>query len=339
MTDHPHTSLRQDGDDRILPFQIDGLDVRGRVVRLGPSIDAVLERHAYPPQVSKVLGEAAALAVLLGSALKIDGRFQLQTRSDGPIGMIVVDFESPDRMRAYARFDESRLYDVRGTGPLLGSGHMALTIEQGEELSRYQGVVALDGGTLEDAAHAYFKQSEQIPTKVRLAVAESLSAQNGEAPGHSWRAGGLLVQFLPDAPERMRAPDLDPGDAPDGVEFDDAPDDDAWVEAQTLVATVEDHELIDPTLAPERLLIRLFHERDVRVFESRGVRDACRCSRERVEGMLKSFTAQDRRDMRVDDGSIEVTCDFCSTRYGFSPAEVDSLDAEAENGEGPSPRN
>jgi molecular chaperone Hsp33 len=330
MTEQASISLREDGDDRILPFQIEALDVRGRVVRLGPSIDAVIERHAYPPQVSKLLGEAVALTILLGSALKIDGRFQLQTRSDGPVGMLVVDFEAPDRVRACARFDKERLYDVRGAGALLGHGHMALTIDQGPDMSRYQGVVALDGGTLEDAAHAYFRQSEQIPTKVRLAVAESVKP--GDA--HAWRAGGMLVQFLPDAPERMRVPDLDPGDAPEGVEPVDQEEDDAWVEAQSLVGTVEDHELTDPTLEPERLLIRLFNEREIRVFESRGVREACRCSRERVLGMLKSFTAEDRKDMRADDGSIEVTCDFCSSRYGFSVEEVAEIDREAPDGTG-----
>lgn len=333
MTDPTPMSLREDGDDRILPFQIEALDVRGRVVRLGPAIDRVIERHAYPAPVSKLLGEAVALTVLLGSALKIDGRFQLQTRSDGPVGMLVVDFEGPDRVRACARFDKERLFDVRGSGALLGHGHMALTIDQGPESARYQGVVALDGGGLEDAAHAYFRQSEQIPTKVRLAVAETL----GKGAAHSWRAGGLLVQFLPEAPERMRAPDLDPGDAPAGAETSDVPEDDAWVEAQTLVATVEDHELIDPTLEPERLLIRLFNERDIRVFESRGVREACRCSRERVLGMLKSFTADDRRDMRADDGSIEVTCDFCSSRYGFTPEQAAEIDASAAAEEGETP--
>jgi molecular chaperone Hsp33 len=321
---------REDGDDRILPFQIEELDVRGRVVRLGPAIDRVIERHAYPLPVSKLLGEAVALTVLLGSSLKIDGRFQLQTRSDGPVGMVVVDFEAPDKVRACARFDAERLPEATTTGALLGSGHMALTIDQGADTSRYQGVVALEGGTFEDAAHAYFRQSEQIPTRVRLAVAETLSAGHGAGASHSWRAGGLLVQFLPEAPDRMRLPDLAPGDAPEGIDEVETEEDDAWVEAQTLVGTVEDHELIDPTLAPERLLIRLFNEREIRVFESRGVREACRCSRDRVRGMLKSFSAEDRREMRADDGSIEVTCDFCSTRYAFAQADVAEIDAEAD---------
>jgi molecular chaperone Hsp33 len=238
-----------------------------------------------------------------------------------------VDFEAPDRMRAYARYDAERLREGAATGELLGSGHMALTIDQGGDMSRYQGVVALEGGSLEDAAHTYFRQSEQIPTRVRLAVAESF----GVGAQHTWRAGGMLVQFLPDAPERMRLGDLAPGDAPAGVDDDGHEEDDAWVEAQSLVGTIEDHELIDPMLAPERLLIRLFNERDIRVFESLGVREACRCSRERVTGMLKSFTAQDRRDMRADDGAILVTCDFCSTRYAFDAEEVAAIDAEADD--------
>ncbi|HVI27131.1 Hsp33 family molecular chaperone [Hansschlegelia sp.] len=328
MTKTDSAAIREDGDDRILPFQIEELDVRGRVVRLGPAIDRVIERHAYPPAVSKVLGEAVALTVLLGSALKIDGRFQLQTQSDGPIGMLVVDFEAPDKVRACARFDAERVPERGSTGALLGQGHMALTIDQGPQMSRYQGVVALEGGSLEDAAHAYFRQSEQIPTRVRLAVAETLSAGDGAGPNHTWRAGGLLVQFLPEAPERMRLPDLDPGDAPEGAAFSETEEDDAWVEAQSLVGTVEDHELIDPTLAPERLLIRLFNEREIRVFESRGVREACRCSRDRVLGMLKSFSAEERRDMLTDDGSIEVTCDFCSTRYTFSAEQVTALEEQ-----------
>lgn len=328
MTQTDSAAIREDGDDRILPFQIEELDVRGRVVRLGPAIDRVIERHAYPPAVSKVLGEAVALTVLLGSALKIDGRFQLQTQSDGPIGMLVVDFEAPDKVRACARFDAERVPERGSTGALLGQGHMALTIDQGPQMSRYQGVVALEGGSLEDAAHAYFRQSEQIPTRVRLAVAETLSAGDGAGPNHTWRAGGLLVQFLPEAPERMRLPDLDPGDAPEGAAFSETEEDDAWVEAQSLVGTVEDHELIDPTLAPERLLIRLFNEREIRVFESRGVREACRCSRDRVLGMLKSFSADERRDMLTDDGSIEVTCDFCSTRYTFSAEQVTALEEQ-----------
>ncbi len=303
-------------DDSILPFSVEGLDVRGRVVRLGPSIDTVLARHSYPPQVSKVLGEAVALTVLLGSSLKLEGRFQLQTRTDGPIDMLVVDFEAPDRVRAYARFDEEKLEAANGapTGELLGSGHLAMTIDSGPEMSRYQGVVPLAGDGLEAAAHEYFAQSEQIPTRVRLAVAEAIGS--GE---HTWRAGGILVQFLPEAGQSVR--DLPGGDVPEDMEAP-ADDEDAWMEAKSLVETVEDHELIDPTIASEQLLYRLFHERGVRVFQQQDVRHACRCSDERILGMLKSFSDEEKRDMIDDDGQINVTCEFCSTKYTVSPGDI-----------------
>ncbi len=304
------------GDDRILPFQVEGLDVRGRVVRLGPSIDTVLARHDYPPPVSKVLGEAVALTVLLGSSLKIDGRFQLQTRSDGPIDMLVVDFEAPDRVRAYARYNQERLAAANGapSGELLGKGHLAMTVDSGPEMARYQGVVPLEGTGLEDAAHHYFQQSEQIPTRVRLAVAEAFGS--GE---HAWRAGGILVQFLPEAGERVR--DLPGGDVPEGM-APPADDEDAWTEAKSLVETVEDHELIDPTIPSEELLYRLFHERGVRVFQQQEVRHSCRCSNERILGMLKSFTDEEKQSMIDDDGQINVTCEFCSTKYVVAPSEI-----------------
>ena len=156
------------------------------------------------------------LTTLLGSSLKFDGRFILQTQTDGPVSFLIVDFQAPDRLRAYARFDAKRLKDGQDSGALLGNGHLAMTIDQGPDMSRYQGLVALEGGSLEDAAHEYFLRSEQIPTRVRLAVGEEWRG-GGEGPKHRWRAGGMLLQFLPKAPERARQPDLHPGDAPEGV--------------------------------------------------------------------------------------------------------------------------
>jgi molecular chaperone Hsp33 len=187
-------------------------------------------------------------------------------------------------------------------------------------MNRYQGLVALEGGSLEDAAHEYFHRSEQIPTRVRLAVAEELRAGLGGAD-HRWRAGGILLQFLPKAPERARVADLDPGDAPEGAVPHTLPEDDAWVEGRALVSTVEDVELIDPELSSERLVYRLFHEPGVRVFRSSEVRAECSCSRASVEAMLKSFS-QDDRDHMVEDGKISVTCEFCSANYVFAPGEV-----------------
>src|SRR6202166_4039338 len=238
-------------DDAVLPFEVASLDLRGRLARLGPALDDVLTRHDYPPAVGKLLGEAIVLTTLLGSSLKFDGRFILQTQTDGPVSFLIVDFQAPDRLRAYARFDAKRLKDGQDSGALLGHGHLAMTIDQGPDMSRYQGLVALEGGSLEDAAHEYFLRSEQIPTRVRLAVGEEWRG-GGEGPKHRWRAGGMLLQFLPKAPERARQADLHPGDAPEGAVTHTVAEDDAWIEGQSLISTVEDIELIDPQLSGER---------------------------------------------------------------------------------------
>jgi molecular chaperone Hsp33 len=306
-------------DDAALPFEVGALDLRGRLTRLGPTLDDILNKHDYPAAVGKLLGEAIVLTTLLGSSLKFDGRFILQTKTDGPVSFVIVDFQAPDRLRAYARYDAARLKPGQDSGALLGNGHLAMTIDQGPDMSRYQGLVALDGGNLEDAAHEYFLRSEQIPTKVRIAVGEEW--RGGDGPKHRWRAGGLLLQFLPKAPERARQADLHPGDAPEGVAAHAVVEDDAWVEGQSLIATVEDVELIDPDLSGERLLYRLFHERGVRVFAPLPLRAQCSCSREAVSSMLKSFAPGDRTDM-VKDGKVVVTCEFCSSVYEFTPAEA-----------------
>lgn len=318
-------------DDVVLPFAVEPLDVRGRVVRLGPSIDTILTRHGYPDVVARVIGEAAALTVMLGSALKFEGRFQLQTKTDGAIEMVVVDFDAPDRLRATARFDKDKLEALGSgteTGGLLGSGYLAMTIDQGSDRNRYQGVVALEGQGLEEAAHQYFRQSEQIPTRVRLAVAEQF-----EQGRHTYRAGGLMIQFLPSSSERMRQADLAPGDIPEGHPSNDLDvpgEDDAWLEAQALIETVEDHELVDPAVSSERLLYRLFHERGVRVFEGQSVHEECRCSESRIMSMMRRFSPEDRRDMVGDNGRIGITCEFCSRFYDLDPADVEAEIAKAE---------
>ncbi len=323
------------GDDAVVPFQVEGLDVRGRTVQLGASIDAILKRHAYPEEVARLLAEATVLTVLLGTSLKFDGKFIFQTQSDGPVDMLVVDFRTPRSVRAYARFDEERLkaaIAAHETRPeqLLGRGTLAFTVDQGAYTQRYQGIVPLSGQSLEEAAHQYFRQSEQIPTRVRLAVGTVTAGGRAH-----WRAGGILVQFMPHSPERLRAADIHPGDVPEGHEIlastdPDGIEDDAWTEARSLVETVEDHELLDPMLESERLLYRLFHERGARVFEAVAVQEACRCSRERVLAMLRGFSPEDRKAMIADDGKLGVTCEFCSRRYSFDPAEVEDGQAAGQ---------
>jgi molecular chaperone Hsp33 len=309
-------------DDAVVPFAVAALDVRGRVARLGPALDTILSQHDYPLPVSKLLGEAIVLTVLLGASLKFEGRFILQTQTDGPVRMLVVDYRSVGQIRAYAQFDAAMITAAGDApaGDLLGRGHLAMTIDQGPEMSRYQGLVALSGGDLEEAAHEYFLRSEQIPTRVRLAVAQELRP-SASGLQRRWRAGGLILQFLPKRVERMRGPDLDPGDAPEGTIPHEVPEDDAWVEGQALIATLTDIELIDPDLSSDRLLYRLFHEHGVRVFRSARIEAKCSCSRERVETILRSFSAQDRREM-VEDGRILVTCEFCNARYALDPESI-----------------
>ncbi|MFL5064335.1 MAG: Hsp33 family molecular chaperone [Xanthobacteraceae bacterium] len=313
-------------DDTVQPFAVAALDLRGRVVRLGPAIDEILTRHDDPAPVAKLLGEAIVLTALLGSSLKFSGKFILQTQTDGPVRMLVVDFTTPGRLRACARYDKGRVAEAiaagqTSAGALLGHGHLAMTVDQGPDMSRYQGLVAVQGGSLEATAHEYFRRSEQIPTRVRLAVAEEFR-MDGEGVRHCWRAGGILLQFLPKSAERMRQADLDPGDAPEGTAPHVVPEDDAWVEGRSLISTVEDIELIDPALSSERLLYRLFHERGVRVFRNVAVRAQCSCSRDGVASMLRSFSADDR-DHMVEDGAIRVTCEFCNATYVFAPGEVE----------------
>ncbi|MCE1236399.1 MAG: Hsp33 family molecular chaperone [Hyphomicrobiales bacterium] len=321
MTAAPTSS----GLDAVLPFTVPALDLRGRAVRLGPALDAILARHAYPTPVARLLAEAIALTALLGSSIKFEGRFILQTRTDGPVSMLVVDFQTPDGIRAYASFDEAGVAKAIAEGrvsppDLLGRGHLAMTVDQGPDMQRYQGVVALEGESLEEVAHVWFQQSEQIPTRVRLAVAEALTKGEGGA-AHAWLAGGVMTQFLPESEDRVRARDLHPGDAPEGTEPHAPPIDDAWAEAEALMGTIEDVELTDPEVSSERLLYRLFHERGVRVFEPLTMVERCRCSRERVETMLGQFSAEQVDDMTVD-GEIVVTCEFCSTKYRFDPHAV-----------------
>jgi molecular chaperone Hsp33 len=311
------------GDDHVVPFQVEGLDVRGRAVTLGPLTDTILSRHKYPAPVARLLSETIALTVLLGTSLKFQGKLIVQTQSDGPVSFLVADFTAPDGVRAYARFDDEALAQAIKDGrtephELLGKGVLAFTIDQGENTQRYQGIVPLDGETLEEAAAAYFRQSEQIPTKVKLASAELFDRDEDGNPRHTYRAGGLVVQFLPSSPERMRHRDLHGGDG--DVDSDNFEEDDTWAEAQMLASTTDAEELTDPDLGVERLLYRLFHERGVRVYDAQRVFDRCSCSEDKIRGVLSGFSAEEITST-IEDGEIRVTCEFCSTTYSFKPSE------------------
>jgi molecular chaperone Hsp33 len=292
-------------DDLVLPFQAEQADVLGRLVKLGPTVDTVLSRHAYPEPVSRLLGEAVALTALLGASLKSEGKLIFQANTDGPVDLLVADYLVPGALRGYARFDEERLasLDTDDDAALLGQGHLAMTIDRGVDTERYQGVVALEGASLIEAADTYFRQSEQLPTFIRLAVARHYRAgEGGDDGAWAWRAGGLMVQKL-----------TREGGVSTPKDFEED-----WTRAKTLAETVEDHELLDPMLPPDRLLYRLFHEEKVRVYRPIPLETYCSCSHERVEELLASFSAEDLADMVVD-GEVWVTCEFCNARYRFDP--------------------
>lgn len=313
------------GDDGVVPFQVDGLDVRGRAVQMGPLLNAILGRHDYPPPVARLLAEAIVLTALIGTSLKFEGKFTLQTKGDGAVDLLVVDFSTPESVRAYARFDEDAVGQAVAAGntapaDLLGKGILAFTVDQGKGMQPYQGIVPLDGSSLEEIAGVYFRQSEQIPTKVRLGVAELFDRDEEGKPRHRWRAGGLVAQFLPEAPERMRQPDLHGGDGDQGSSG--LVEDDSWAEARMMVETIDTDELTDPQVPIERLLFRLFHERGVRVYSPRQVIDRCTCSHDKIKNVLAGFSPDDI-DASQDNGAISVTCEFCSTTYVYKVEEFE----------------
>jgi molecular chaperone Hsp33 len=306
----PETDPDRRPDDLVQPFRIDPFALRGRLVRLGPAIDHILSQHAYPEPVAAMLGEAITLAVLLAGALKYDGVFTLQTKGDGPIPLIVADVSTNGAVRGYAQYDMAKLdattRDAISPGlpvpRLLGAGYIAFTVDQGEDTDRYQGIVELSGATLADCAQHYFRQSEQIQAGIKLAVART-------GPEGAWRAGGLMLQRVP--------PEGGYGVIADDVE-------DGWRRTMVLMSSATAGELVDPDLTPHRLLFRLFHEDGVRVYDTHPLEARCRCSRERIETILRAFPADELDDM-AKERVTTVTCEFCSRRYSFDADEIGRL--------------
>jgi molecular chaperone Hsp33 len=296
-------------DDRVQPFQIEPFAVRGRLVRLGAALDEIFNRHDYPDAAAVMLGEAIALSVALAGALKYEGVFTLQTKGDGPIKLLVADVTTDGAVRGYAQVDRARLAAASTTGAavprLLGAGYLALTVDQGEHTERYQGIVELQGATLADCVHHYFRQSEQVEAAIKVAVARVPDA-NGDK---TWRAGALMIQRLPR----------------ESFTLEREEEDEAWRRAAILMSSSTSAELVDPTLSAEQLLFRLFHEDGVRAHPPHPLAAKCRCSRERVERMLRVLPPDDLADMKID-GRVVVTCEFCSTAYPF---DADALDALA----------
>jgi len=311
------TSSRAVADDLIQPFQIESHSLRGRLVRLGPAIDAILSAHDYPEPVAQLLGETVTLAGLFADAMKFEGILTIQTKSDGPVNLLVADVTSAGDIRGYAGFDAERLKTaidgpVEAPVPmLLGSGYLAFTVDQGPRTERYQGIVELTGATLADCAHHYFRQSEQLDAAIQLAAGRKENVDGG-----AWRAGGLMLQHLP--PEG--------GKAEHNWDIDAQLDEDGWRETVALMGTVTADELLGPALAPHDLLYRLFHEVGVRVYQPKGLAKNCRCSLEKVTNTLASLPREEIEDCK-EEGSDEVvvTCQFCNSAYRFDDAAIAAL--------------
>ncbi len=300
-------------DDIVAPFQVEGEPVRGRIVRLGPAVDTVLTRHDYPEPVANLLGEACALAALVGASLKFEGRLIIQAQGDGPVAYVVADYDTSGALRGYCRFDADRVEEASkgfvrpGAGALLGKGVFIMTVDQGPDMDRYQGVTPIEGETLALCAETYFAQSEQTPTRVRLAV-----GQADHGAGAHWRAGGILIQNIAEDQARGST-------------------EEAWATAQAHFETIGEDELIDPTVSAPTLLWRLFHQDGVRVFEPKALTGFCRCSREKIVNMLASFPPEERVDMVESDGRIHVTCEYCSRVYELEPEAVDQVVSDPED--------
>lgn len=281
---------------------------RGRAVRLGTSIDAILANHSYPPVIETMLAEALVLTALLGSLLKdVGGQMTLQAQTEnGIVDLLVCDYKGGE-LRGYVRHDAERLVEA-GPNPslfaLFGKGYLAITFDQPATKERYQGIVPLEGESLGQAAESYFTQSEQIPSIVRLTAAK------GEA---GWTAGGILFQHLPEGEEgrerlhtRLDHPD--------------------WPHVAVLAGSVKDEELLDRVLPLDELVWRLFHEEEeVRVLPPVALAKGCRCDPDYVRSVIARFPVEERAAMVGEDGFIRVDCAFCATDFPISLEEVESL--------------
>ena len=285
--------------DVALGVTIPARHARGRLARLGPALDAVLANHDYPPVIEHLLVEALTLTALLGTLLKdAGGQMTLQAQAEGGIVSLLVCDYLGGELRGYAKFDAERLAEA-GPSPslfaLFGKAYLAITFDQPATDERYQGIVPLEGESLGQAAQAYFTQSEQIPSLVRLAARK-------DDEGH-WHGGGLLFQHLPEGEEgrerlhtRLDHPD--------------------WPHVAVLAGSVKAEELTDPALALDALVWRLFHEEEeVRTLAPVVLSKGCRCDPDYVRSVIARFPDDEREQMKGDDGLIRVDCAFCATSF------------------------
>ena len=310
-------------DDTVLPFQLDKSDTRGRVARLDGVLDGILRQHNYPEQVEALVAEMALLTALIGQAIKLRWKLSLQVQTKGAVRMIATDYYAPEkdgesaRIRAYASYDPDRITDALPFEQL-GEGYFAVLIDQGEGTEPYQGITPIAGSGLSECAEAYFAQSEQLPTSFALSFGKSTESDSLE----HWRAGGIMLQHMPKA-----SPFATGGGSGEGglLSAEDVIGDDEgenWTRANTLLSTVEELELIGPSVSPSELLMRLFHEEAPRVYDPQAVRFGCTCSEDRVRSSLSIYSAKDIATMTTPEGLVTADCQFCSAHYTLDPKTV-----------------
>ena len=312
-------------DDTVLPFQLDRSDVRGRVARLDGVLDQVLSQHNYPPEIEALVAEMALLTALIGQTIKLRWKLSLQVRGDGPARLIATDYYAPSkegeigRIRAYASYDKDAL--IPGVDPFteIGQGYFAILIDQGQGTQPYQGITPIAGGSLSACAEAYFAQSEQLPTRFSLAFGRSTLPGQPE----SWRAGGVMLQQMPKASPHVTG---EGGSGEEGLlsatDLLDEEEGENWTRANVLLDTVEQLELIGPSITPTDLLMRLFHEEQPRVYDAQPVKFGCSCSEDRVRQSLSIYSAKDIESMTTEDGRVTADCQFCGAHYDLDPKTV-----------------
>ncbi len=308
-------------DDKVLPFQLDLADIRGRIARLDGVLEDILQQHDYPAPVESLVAEAALLTALIGQTIELRWKLSIQIRANGPIRLIATDYFSPASpgaaamIRAYASFDAEAL--GQSTGPAfaqIGHGMFALMIDQGEGQKPYQGITPLAGDSLAACAETYFRQSEQLPTRFQLAMGRA------QVPGDQprWRAGGIMLQHMPKASPLLGAGDAAHSPLSKGPEADD----DAWRRVNLHLDTVDEIELIGPHLDPRDLLRRLFNEDRPRIFDSQPVKFGCTCSPAKVEQAMSIYSAKDISKMTDAQGMVTADCQFCGAHYEFDPRSL-----------------
>jgi len=310
-------------DDTVLPFQLDLADIRGRVARLDGVLSGALHQHDYPQQVEALIAEMTLLTALIGQTIKLRWKLSLQVQTNGPVKMIATDYFGPSaegepaQIRAYASFDADRLTD---TAPFeqLGEGYFAVLIDQGEGTTPYSGITPITGESLASCAEAYFAQSEQLPTRFALSFGQS--SQPGVT--EHWRAGGVMLQHMPKASPFVSGGGSGENGLLLAADMLDGDDEENWNRANLLLDTVEEIELIGPSLPPTDLLVRLFHEEQPRVFDSQAVRFGCTCSEDRVRRSLSIYSARDIEKMTTEDDTVTADCQFCGAHYVLDPRSV-----------------